>query len=99
MLKIDDLTYFAGQVVEELEDERFHFDSHTIRGAPWVKDLFILERSFETGMRDKNIDILKNLSNELLTKCRIHLYRIDKRLLAAVKELDVSSDLIVRDRI
>jgi hypothetical protein len=98
-LKIDDLAYFATEGIETLEDERLSFDSNTIKGASWIKDLLIIERSFKVGIRDQNINIIRNLSNEVLTKCRSHLYRIDKRLLEAVKELDLSSHLIIIGRI
>jgi len=99
VLKIDDLVYFATEVMETLEDERFSLDSDVVRGgAPWVKELFILQRAFETKIRERDMNGVKNLSGELLTKCRTHLYRIDKRLLDAVKELDLSSDLIIRYR-
>ena len=98
MLKINDLVYFASEAIEALEDERFSFDSDVIKGAPWVKELFILQRSFETGISNQNMNTIQKISQELLIKCRSHLYRIDKRLLNAVKDLDLSSDLIIRDR-
>ena len=99
VLKIDDLVYFATEVMETLEDERFSLDSDVVRGgAVWVRELFILQRAFEAKIRERDTNGIKNLSSELLTKCRTHLYRIDKRLLDAIKELDLSSDLIIRSR-
>ena len=53
VLKIEDLVYFASKKIEEMEDERFSFDSGTIRGAPWVKDLFVLQQSLESAIRDQ----------------------------------------------
>jgi hypothetical protein len=80
--------------METLENERFSLDIDGVRGgAPWVTDLFILQRSFETKIRERDINGVKDVSDELLTKCRHHLYHIDKRLLRAVKELDHSCSL------
>ncbi len=96
VLKTDDLEYFATEEMEALEDERFSFDSDVIRGPSWVKDLFVLRQYFEASIRTQDMEAIKMLSNELLRKCRSHLYRIDKRLLDAVKELDRASDFIMR---
>ena len=109
-LKIDDLAYFAAEEMEMLEDERLSFgntikgapwiiDLNTIKGAPWIIDLFSRKRDFEVAMRDQDIDRVRDLLNELLTNCRSHLYHIDKRLLKAVKELDLSSHLIIKGKI
>lgn len=81
-----------------LEDERFSFESGLIRGAPWIKELFVLQQFLETAIRDQDLNAVKKLSSELLTKCRAHLHRIDKRLLEAVEQLDRSSDLLIRYR-
>jgi TIR domain len=96
VLKIDYLTYFAAKEMRTLEDEHFVFDNDVIRGAPWVKDLFILQRSFEVGIGERDMESIKNLSDAILVKCRSHLYSIDKRLLDAVKELDLSSSFLMR---
>lgn len=98
LLKINDLEYFAAKVMEVLEDERFHFDTDGVRGPVWAKDLFILRQSFEARMRERDMKAVKNLSEELLITCHSHLYRIDKRLMEAVKELDFAADLIQRYR-
>ncbi len=100
-LRIDDLVDFAtdSKVMKTLGDERLSIDIDVVRGgAPWVKELFILQRSFETKIGERDMNGVKSLSSELLTKCRTHLYRIDKRLLDAIKELELSSDLIIRYR-
>ncbi len=98
VLKIEDLVYFASKKMEVLEDERFSFDSGVIRGAPWVKEPFVLQQFLETAISDQDVDDVQKLSRELLTKCRAHLHRIDKRLLEAVEQLDCSSDLLIRYR-
>lgn len=98
VLKIDHLAYFAATEMKALGDERLSFSDDVVKGALWVKDLFILQRSFEASVSDRNIDAVEKLSGDLLTKCRSHLYQIDKRLLSAVKELDSASNLLVRYR-
>lgn len=96
VLRIDNLAYFASEDITILEDEPLRFDSQIIRGAPWIKDIIVRQRSIERAIRDQRIDLVKNVSNELLTKCRSHLFQMDKRLLEAAKELDTASDLLVR---
>ena len=96
VLKMDDLGYFAIEEMKELDDERFSFDSNVIRGPSWMKELFVLRQYFEASMRNQDMEAVKRLADELLRKCRSHLYHIDKRLLDAVKELDRASDFIMR---
>lgn len=96
VLKMDDLEFFATEEMNALDDQRFSIDSNVIRGPAWVKELFVLRQDFVARMRNQDMEAVKRLSDELLRKCRIHLYRIDKRLLDAVNELDRVSDFIMR---
>jgi hypothetical protein len=95
-LKVDDLEYFAAEVMAVLEDERFRLDNGAVRGPLWATELFFLQQSFEISMKDQDRNAVRRLADELLTKCRIHLYRIDKRLLDAVKDLELASDILLR---
>jgi len=96
--KIDDLGYFATVEMKALDDKRLSLGSE-VGGASWVQELFHLRQYFEENMKSQNLKALKQYSDELLRSCRTHLYRIDKRLLDAVKELDHASDFIMRYRI
>ena len=94
--KIDDLEYFAAETMKALEDERFYCDSDIVRGPSWITELFFLQQSFEASIKAHDRKTVGRLSTELLAKCRVHLYRIDKRLLDTLKELDRASDVLLR---
>jgi len=96
-LKINNLLYFAAEVMETLKDGHFIIESDGIKGASWAKDLFSLQQSFEVGIGERDIDVVQKLSNELLTNCRTHLYHIDRRLLVAVKALDLASSSLMKE--
>jgi hypothetical protein len=99
-LQLDYLAYFAAEDMKIMEKERFSFGNDEIRGPSWITDLFRLQRSFEIVVRARNIDDIKQSSDELLARCRTHLYLIDQRLQSAVQELDsAASDLMMRNRI
>jgi hypothetical protein len=94
--KIDDLKLFADKKMEVIGEKPFSFDDNIIRGPIWVIELVKLQRDFEVSVEDQNIAAIDNLSGELLTSCRKHLYNIDRQLRDAVEELEYVSTQILR---
>ena len=96
VLKIEELEYFAKETMKVLDDERFYFDDDVVKGPLWITELFFLQQSLESSIKIQDKRAIERLSDDLLIKCRAHLYRIDKRLLDALKELDRASDILVK---
>ena len=94
--KIDDLRLFADEKMAMISEKPFSFDDTLIRGPKWVTELVKLQRDFEASIEEQNIAAIDNLSNQLLTSCRKHLYTIDKLLRSAIEELERVSDQISR---
>lgn len=109
LLKIENLQDFASEM-EFLEEKEtpFKINIDSMTGPKWVTDLVSLqndfESSFEEGAIHKDIDdlsptfrVIDDLSRTFLDKCRNHLFKIDRRLLKGVDQLDRLSDRILRN--
>ena len=83
--RIEALRSFAEQEMKYLEDER------------WIIDLLNLQFAFMEGLEGGKIPEMAEVSDELLSRCRSHLQRIDNLLLIAVNQLDRLSDQTLRE--
>ncbi|SRR6266487_869762 len=97
--KVDSIRDFAKAEMHFLEekDKPFADSGDHMTGPEWATELVSSQNHFDTSLNDKaSQETLDELARKFLSECRQQLFKIDRRLLKEVDQLDGLSDQILR---
>ena len=80
-----------------LKDPPLVVNAGTLVGPEWILGFLALQEDFENNLEEQSSYGIHDLAVEFLIGCQDHLFRIDRRLLSIINQLDQLSDQLLRN--